>query len=160
MAGGSAAGGSVSARKPRLPPKTHDTGAPTKCTPETMDILCAAMESLGFVGAACARAGVARSTVDEWALRGKAGEEPFATFAARWAQARARANATLLEQVRGASAGGDWRAAAWLLERAHPDEYPREPSVTVTTHVHQGVETAPLLERIAARAAPERSGSA
>jgi len=144
----------------RRPPPTHEQGAPTKCTPEVMDRLCAEMESLGFVGAACARAGVVKSTVQDWVARGERGEEPFATFAARWAQARARANAVLLDHVRGASAGGDWKAAAWLLERASPDEYPREPSVTVTTHVHQGVETAPLLERIAARTAPERSGSA
>jgi hypothetical protein len=130
------------------------------CTPEMVDRLCDAMETLGFMGAACARAGISRSTVDEWVQRGKDGQEPFAAFADRWAQARARANATLLDHVRGASASGDWRAAAWLLERAHPEEYPREPSVTVTTHVHQGVETAPLLERIAARNAPERSGSA
>jgi hypothetical protein len=130
------------------------------CTPEMIARLCDAMESLGFVGAACARAGISRATVDEWVQRGKDGQEPFAAFADQWAQARARANATLLEHVRGASAGGDWKAAAWLLERASPDEYPREPSVTVTTHVHQGVETAPLLERIAARTAPERSGSA
>jgi hypothetical protein len=125
-----------------------------------MDRLCAEMETLGFVGASCARAGVAKSTVAEWVLRGERGEEPFAEFSARWAQARARAQAVLVGNIRDAAAAGDWRAAAWALERANPEEYPREPSVTVTTHVHQGVETAPLLERIAARTAPERSGSA
>lgn len=142
---------------PRRPPKTHDTGRPTMCTPETIDRLCEAMEALGFVGAACARAGVASATVRDWVLRAADGQEPYATFAARWAQARARAQARLVEVIQ---ASPDWRAAAWLLERAAPDEYPRDPQVTVTTHVHQGVETAPLLARIAETAAPERTGSA
>jgi len=150
----------VSARKPSRSPKVHDTGRPTMCTPDVIDRLCDAMQSLGFVGAACAQAGVHKSTVMEWVQRGADGEQPFADFAGRWAQARARAQAVLVGNIRDAAAAGDWRAAAWALERANPEEYPREPSVTVTTHVHQGVETAPLLERIAARAAPERSGSA
>jgi hypothetical protein len=88
--------------------------------------------------------------VRDWVLRGADGHEPYATFAARWAQARARAIAVLLEQVRDAGASGDWRAAAWLLERAAPDEYPRDPAVQVTTHVHPGADVAGLLARLTA----------
>ncbi len=149
----------------RRPPPTHEQGAPTKCTPEVMDRLCAEMETLGFVGAACARAGVAKSTVAEWVLRGERGEEPFAEFSARWAQARARAQATLLENIRGAAASGDWRAAAWALERANPEEYPREPAITVTTNIQPGVAVGDLLARLGSTArrpaeSTERAGSA
>ncbi len=168
MAGGSAAGGSVSApraKKGARRPPPEGIGAPTKCTPEVIDRLCAEMESLGFVGAACARAGVVKSTVQDWVARGERGEEPFATFAARWAQARARAQATLLENIRGAAASGDWRAAAWALERANPEEYPREPAITVTTNIQPGVAVGDLLARLGSTArrpaeSTERAGSA
>lgn len=139
-------------RKPKRPPKTHDTGRPTLCTPEVIDRLCAEMEALGFVGAACARAGVARSTVEEWVIRGKDGQEPYAGFAAKWAQARARANARHVEAIQ---ASPDWRARAWLLERAAPDEYPRDPAVVVTQTVTGASDGAIALLRRLVDASPE-----
>ena len=140
------------AGKVRRPAKTHPQGRPTMCTPEVIERLCAEMEALGFVGAACARAGVAKSTVEEWVQRGKDGQEPFAEFAGRWAQARARANARHVEAIQ---ASPDWRARAWLLERAAPDEYPRDPAVVVTQTVTGASDGAIALLRRLVDAPPE-----
>ena len=139
-------------RKPTRAPKTHDTGRPTLCTPEIIERLCAEMEALGFVGAACARASVHKSTVLDWVRRGEAGEAPFSDFSARWAQARARANARHVEAIQ---ASPDWRARAWLLERAAPDEYPRDPAVVVTQTVHGASDGAIALLRRLVDAPPE-----
>ena len=139
-------------RKPKRPPKTHDTGRPTLCTPEVIDRLCAEMEALGFVGAACARANVHKSTVLDWVRRGEAGEAPFSDFSARWARARAQANARHVEAIQ---ASPDWRARAWLLERAAPDEYPRDPAVVVTQTVTGASDGAIALLRRLVDAPPE-----
>jgi hypothetical protein len=53
----------------------------------------------------------------------------------------------------------DWRASAWLLERYDPEHFPQRPEVQVTTHVHQGAEVAPLLQKLVS-AKPEKVGNA
>ena len=61
-------------------------------------------------------AGVGRSTLYEWISKGEAGEEPYASFAAKLDAAEADAEAAMIATVHEASAK-DARHAQWMLER-------------------------------------------
>jgi hypothetical protein len=64
---------------------------------------------------ACAIVGMSTDTLTRW-------EKADAAFAARLNVAEARRDRSLIVDIRTA-AKGDWRAAAWLLERVAKDDY-------------------------------------
>ncbi len=107
-------------------------------------IMDAIVAGMGLARAA-GYADVPERTVKGWLARGRAAieasedndapipesERPFVDFARRVDTARARAvarNVTIIQEA----APNDWRAAAWWLERAHPDEYGRSTRMEVT----------------------------
>ncbi len=55
--------------------------------------------------------------------RGQAGEEPYAGFFNAASRARDGWKARLISRIEACAAGGDWRPAAWLLERQFPAEF-------------------------------------
>ena len=136
---------------------TNPGGRPTTCTDEIIDKLCEALERLGVGKYACIECGVNEGTVQSWLTRSSQGGQ-FAKFADRWARARVRSRAALVQNIAQAGAD-DWRASAWLLERYDPEHFPQKPEVQVTTHVHQGAEVAPLLQKLVS-AKPEKVGNA
>jgi hypothetical protein len=81
-----------------------------------------------FRAHAARAAGVAESTVDAWLRRGDAGERNYRDFAREVRRAQAedaiRSQAIITRAAFGL-VDGDWRAAAWALERKHPKEYGR-----------------------------------
>lgn len=134
-------------------------GRPTICTDENIDKLCEALERLGIGKYACIEVGINEGTVQSWLSRAGQGGQ-FARFAERWARARVRSRAALVQNIAQAGAD-DWRASAWLLERYDPENFPQKPEVQVTTHVHQGAEVAPLLAKLAgAKPTTQREGNA
>lgn len=62
--------------------------------------------------------GVKVSTVRTWLTRARKGEEPYASFLARCDAASTDAEYRMAQIIQDA-APGDWRAAAWYLERRH-----------------------------------------
>ncbi len=67
-------------------------------------------------------AGVGASTLREWKQRGRDGEEPFAAFLARLEVADGQAAHGAMVAIMSAAADPKhWHAAAWMLERRHPD---------------------------------------
>ncbi|OFV81539.1 MAG: hypothetical protein A2W26_04960 [Acidobacteria bacterium RBG_16_64_8] len=68
------------AHGPRTPTGKHAGGQPTKCTPELVEeILSYILIGLPLYRAAEA-AGIGRSTLFHWRVRGERGEEPYAQF--------------------------------------------------------------------------------
>lgn len=107
-------------------------------------IMDAVVAGLGLNRAA-GYAGVPERTVKGWLARGRAAieaaddnaapvpdsERKYADFARDIDSARSRAvarNVTIIQEA----APQDWRAAAWWLERAHPDDYGRAARMEVT----------------------------
>jgi hypothetical protein len=129
----------------------------TLCNNENIDKLCEALERLGIGKYACIEVGINEGTVNGWLMKAAQGGQ-YAIFADRWARARVRSRAALVQNIAQAGAD-DWRASAWLLERYDPEAFPQKPEVQVTTHVHQGAEVAPLLAKLVS-AKPERVGNA
>jgi hypothetical protein len=93
-----------------------DMGRKSLLTEELADII------KGFVGAgvtlpiACEAAGVKWDTVKDWLKRGRAGDEPYATFVQQVSQAKALRKVALRLVITNQAKRGDWRAAAYDLE--------------------------------------------
>lgn len=68
--------------------------------------------------------GVRQHVLREWLYRGAQPDAPpqFAKFARQFHAALAESELELVECVRG-HAAEEWRAAAWLLERRHPERW-------------------------------------
>jgi hypothetical protein len=124
-------------------PTRRGPGRPTALTPEFQERYVAAIRRGLSPNRAAALCGVADSTVTRWKER--AAEDPDGPYAAFFVEvhaARATREAELLDLVHAAAEDlvedgrtrrGDWRAAAWVLERQHG--YTREqasaPQVTI-----------------------------
>lgn len=86
------------------------------------------------IKSACILAGIKPDTFYEWTAKADlAGANPIYTaFADRMKKARELGKISTLQIIKDAARGNDktpadWRAAAWLLERTHSDEFaPRE----------------------------------
>ena len=79
---------------------------------------------------AAVAAGVGESTADKTLARARAGDPKFKGWAEAVAEAEATSAIAALDTIRKAAADGDWKAAAWLLERRHG--YARPAAITVT----------------------------
>lgn len=67
-------------------------------------------------------AGIGWSTLKEWKAKGRAGEAPYAAFLARLEEAEAKhAHAAMAMIMAAATDPKHWTAAAWALERRHPE---------------------------------------
>ena len=106
------------------------TGRPSSYTPALARALCSSIASGLPIGVACRRHGIARQTLHDWRVQGRAGREPFAGLVARFQQATAEAESNSVLAVFKA-AKRDWRAAAWLLERRWPQRYALRHTVRV-----------------------------
>jgi len=95
------------------------TGRPTKFTSERRDIILDTLRRGASLAAAAAAAGVNPDTVLNW-------RRARAAFALQVDQAMAEGALRALDAIWTAAESGDWRAAAWLLERRYPEEYGRQ----------------------------------
>ena len=119
-------------------------GRPTSLTSEVMKVIIEAVEGGNYRATAAAAAGVHRNRMAEWEKRGEAGEEPYAEFACALQMAEAKAEMTLLRELRSAQpgvpgvSGADvWTTKAWILERRFASRW----CARVKQQVAEAVET-------------------
>lgn len=100
---------------------------PSKLTKETQVRLEGMLSRGVYMSHAAGAIGVDRRTIAIWLKRGQ--EDREAGHATKYASlldavevARARGAAAMTEVITRA-AGRDWKAAAWFLERVHPEEF-------------------------------------
>lgn len=121
-------------------------GKRSSLTPELLDLICRALRAGSFIEPACIASGIHESTFYSWRERGEADlengvESKYAEFVEATTRARAEGEVGAVATVRRAGAGrapvfdkktgemldsgmpGDWRAAAWLLERGHRERW-------------------------------------
>jgi hypothetical protein len=111
--------------------------------PEKITVAEAIVQALragAYIEDAAESAGVAESTVYAWIARGQEhaydltkglasvpkAERPYVEFAEAVEKARASAVVYNLALIRQAAAAGNWKAAAWWLERTRPGQYGRQ----------------------------------
>lgn len=103
-------------------------GQPTKLTPALQEQLVNVLRTGVFIDAACHYVGIAPSTYYGWMDRGRKGDEPYVEFLEAVEKARASATVRAITLVQKA-AEDSWQAAAWYLERSHPDQYGRRTNI-------------------------------
>lgn len=101
-------------------------GRPTKLTPAVADRVVELVRGGNYVEVAAAAVGVARSTVFDWMRRGARGKRgAYRDFSVAIEKAQAEAEMGLLGLIDKAADKGVWTAAAWRLERMHPERWGR-----------------------------------
>ena len=111
-------------------------GRPSKLTPERAQAIALAVSEGHYLQHAAAAAGVARSTVHSWLARGQKArerldgggepepdEEPYLDLLEALEGAEKCAAELGIAPIRDAMERGDWRAAAWYLERRLPGHW-------------------------------------
>ena len=88
--------------------------------------------ALGMTQNDAARAaGVQPRTFESWLEKGRAGNPAYARIVDPIDNARALGQRSLADRIAKAS-NTDWRAAAWILERRHPEEWGKSTDVRLT----------------------------
>ena len=133
----------------------------TSLTPAVSKALCDAMRTGLCLSHAAALVGVSPATVREWIRRGEGTDdrpeaEPYATFATATGKARAEGDVAMVAVINSAAEDGQWRAAAWLLERRNPQQWGRgaqrsEERTPSGTYAPAGRAAGSLIAEIAAR---------
>lgn len=109
-----------------------------KLNAELSDAICSNLACGVSMEAAAEAAGVPRSTFFSWLKRGReeGSDAVYVQFAADIEAAQAIAENRLIRLIgRAATEGGpgDWRAAAWLLSRRHPERWSEKRQLEVST---------------------------
>lgn len=113
-------------------------GRPTKLTKDVQQKIVSALTAGNYQDTAAAFAGVSKQTFYNWMERGRieneriaAGhkprkaETPFVDFLDAVESARAQAEVRSVGLISKAANEGTWQAAAWYLERSHPQKWAR-----------------------------------
>ena len=100
------------------------TGRPSKFAPDTAAVVLAHVRRGSPRHVAANAAGLGRSTLMRWLARGK--KERRGHFRDFWdalKKAEAELVIELVERITAAAERGTWQAAAWTLERRHPEQF-------------------------------------
>lgn len=111
---------------PKTKIKPRGRGRPSLLTPKREARLMDAVKKGMPLKQAAMLAGMSYETLNRWRIQGEAENAPteFRHFWQALRKSQALAMQSLVGRIRTASVT-DWKAAAWLLERRHPDEFCR-----------------------------------
>jgi transposase len=99
----------------------------SKCTAALTQRLLDALSVGATHRLACEYAGIDQATLYRWLAKGAAsGAPPYRAFCEAFTRAQGIAAVGWLAKIEAAAQDGDWRAAAWKLERRYPDEYGKQ----------------------------------
>lgn len=99
---------------------------PYKLTQEVEETILRHLRAGAFQKHACEAAGIEYRTMKTWLERAEDGEKPYAAFAIKVRKALAEdamRSQSFITRAQLGPIAGDWKAAAWSLERKHPKEY-------------------------------------
>ncbi len=110
--------------------KGNGVGRPTKLTPERMKRLTDLIKAGNYIETACCAVGLGHSTYYMWKERGdkerlEGKKTIYTEFLDTVQRAESEAEALSITTITKAEQEGDWKAAAWKLERKNPDKWGR-----------------------------------
>lgn len=114
-------------------------------TPQRSEVICEAISDGATREVAASAAGVGESTLYQWLKKGRDGVEPYVEFAEAIEKADAEGELSNIRTIKTASTS-TWQAAAWLLERKHPERWGRRDRMEVT-----GKDGAPVAQVVTYR---------
>ena len=118
------AGSKMPAVRRNLQPRPR--GRPSKLTHERQAKICDAIRAGNYLETAAAFAGIDKTTMYLWMRKGRAANRgKHREFVDAVEKAMADAEARDVALIGKAAADGTWQAAAWRLERKHPDRWGR-----------------------------------
>jgi len=101
-----------------------DPGRPTKLTPAVQEKIVQALQLCNRRKDAAEYAGINDATLRRWMARGKnANDEEYAAFRQAVIEAEAKAQILAMGCIATEIRNGNWKAAAWYLERKAPEHY-------------------------------------
>ncbi len=120
-----------------------ENGRPSKLTPEIQDKIIQALAIGNYRKDAAEYAGIDATTLHRWMLRG-AREKDSACADLRTAvlEAESRAKITAIGSITKAMRNGDWRAAAYWLERKFPHQFSDRSQLFLIQKTFEQVEAA------------------
>lgn len=138
-----------------MPRKTDNTprktGRPTKRDPQREDRLLNYLRAGLHKETAARSAGIDPSTFYDWQRR-------FPQFSEAVEKAVSDAEAILVGKIQqAASEGKNWTAAAWMLERRHPDRWARSDRLQIQGEIRAEVTLAGLRDAVAASRARRKA---
>lgn len=87
-------------------------------TPESQEKIIQAVRQGNFLKVAAALGGITETCLHLWIKKGEAGRaKKYVEFVAQLRAAQAQAEASAVITIRKAAIEGDWKAAAWYLEK-------------------------------------------
>lgn len=104
-------------------------GRPLELTPALIDEMESALMDGQPIKRVCRGSGITYQTFRNWCLRGREGEEPFASFLDRIKKALCRGERQQLARV--CMGTEEWQSGAWWLERKFHEEWGRRPQVAM-----------------------------
>ncbi|MGH2973610.1 MAG: transposase [Solirubrobacterales bacterium] len=103
---------------------------PTKLTPEVAERIVNAVRAGNYYEPAARSAGISPATFHRWIARGKRETKgAYYDFYESVERASAEAQVHAVALIKKAAADGEWRAAAYFLERRHPEGWRRHESI-------------------------------
>jgi hypothetical protein len=107
-------------------------GRPTTFDPDKAKNVITMILAGNYIETAAAAAGVAKSTLYDWLKYGAAQKSgKYKDFSDAVYEAVAKAEAIDVTHVGTAARSGDWRAAAWRLERRNSKRWGRKEHITI-----------------------------
>ena len=126
---------------------------PTKLTPELTREITSYIQDGNTPTISATLVGISPSTYFDWMSKGSNQQPGFMEFSESIKRACARSIANRVAHISRVADSGNWRAAAWLLERLAPEEfgqhrlkvkaieiYKREESKTISINVLEDLE--------------------
>lgn len=105
--------------------KAKPLGRPSEFTAEVEKAILDALAAGASIRSACGAAGIGTTTFYRWLSQAEGADAPehFRAFRDASTRARSQARVAYAAVIRRAANEGDWRAAAWFLERSEPEEW-------------------------------------
>lgn len=99
-------------------------GRKSRLTSQTSQRILGVLRAGGYDETAAKAAGLSTTQFYEWLRRGREGDRPYDLFLEQVEEARAEGESRNVMLIAKA-AQSNWQAAAWLLERRHPERWAR-----------------------------------
>ena len=104
---------------------SNNAGRKPSLTPQIQANIVKLIQMGSYVNIAASAVGIGERTFYDWMAKGKEGKKPYVQFSQAIEKAKGECETLLLSKLMKAIDQGDWKAAAWMLERKYTERWGR-----------------------------------